>query len=113
MEEFGYSYSNIGVLHQCCDICAANCKCGSAKCGKMSLVTSHDVNTESLKRLDGSCAVRAVNSSDKAKLKELLIKFKKELIDKGDIWHDINCWCTKCFSGIWLASDHTNLTNMS
>ena len=82
MEEFGYSYSNIGVLHQCCDICAANCKCGSAKCGKMSLVTSHDVNTESLKHLDGSCAVRAVNSSDKAKLKELLIKFKKELIEK-------------------------------
>ncbi len=82
MEEFGYSYSSNGG-HQCCNICAADCKCGNVKCGKIPLITSYEENTASAStNVPETSAVRAVSLTDKAKLKELLITFKKEMIEK-------------------------------
>ena len=80
MEDFGYSYSSNGV-HQCCDICAADCECGNDKCGKIPLITSCEENTASSNSSESAVA-RAVSLTDKAKLKELLITFRKEMIQR-------------------------------
>lgn len=82
LEEFGHSHiSGNRNDHKCCDICAADCKCGDAKYGIIPLIATCEepLDTSSVPVLQ---AVRVVNSTDKAKLKELLVTLKKEMIEK-------------------------------
>lgn len=77
MTEFDCS-TTLGTLHECCDICAAKCQCGSNECGTAAFITD---DIEASKPVGTLCAMQSVNSTDKTKLKELLISYKKNLIE--------------------------------
>ena len=79
MEEFGYGYSRNNISHKCCNVCAVSCKCGD---GSISFVTRHDESTWSSTLLAESSVVRSVTANEKAELKQLLITYKKKLIEQ-------------------------------
>jgi hypothetical protein len=67
-----------GVLHDCCDVCAAKCKCGDLECVVKPVISNH----VGVKPAEKSHVFRSVTSTDKEKLKELLILYKKKLIEQ-------------------------------
>ena len=82
MEEFGYSFSTDNISHKCCNVCAVRCKCGDEHCGSTSFVTIRDETTQSVTVLAESSVVRSVSANEKAELKQLLLTYKKKLIEQ-------------------------------
>ena len=76
---FDLKCDEFNILHECCDVCAEKCKCGSDECLKVPKVSCDE--EEDFVASDEPKLTRAVSSEQKSKLKALLMSYKKELID--------------------------------
>jgi len=72
------SESNITTLHLCCDNCALECECGSDDC-RYACILKYPMVCEA------SCPpskTRLVSTAARTKVKEKLIMYHKEILDK-------------------------------
>ena len=79
--DFKISCSYFEIPHQCCDICTERCKCDSTDCGKVPVISRDEEGSES----ETPMVARSVTSENKSKLFDLLISYKKKLIE-----HDLH-----------------------
>ena len=78
--DFNVSFHEFEILHECCDICAEKCKCGSNECTKVPKI-SIDEEGPGCPISSESILTRSVSSEQKRELKTLLTSYQKQLID--------------------------------
>lgn len=100
--DFDIKYDEFNILHECCDICAEKCKCGSNECCKVLKITS---NEEEIAVSGELKLTRSVSSEQRSKLKALLMSYKKKSIDSEILYIWFNSWCPKCLFGILRVSN--------
>ena len=78
--DFDVSFHEFDILHECFDICAEKCKCGSNECSeapKISIDEERPGSPISCK----STFTRSVSSEQRSEFKALLMSYQKQLID--------------------------------
>ena len=78
--DFNVSVHEFDILHECCDICAEKCKCGSNECTKVPKISIDEERPGSPVSCE-STFTRSVSSEQKSELKALLTSYQKQLID--------------------------------
>jgi superfamily II DNA helicase RecQ len=82
-------------LHDCCDICASHCTCGSNSCGEFWGPNQHSTNLSqmSLTLFDNpkSTVVRNVTKEDKVNLREKLLQYHQDMINKMNVNKMVTC----------------------
>ena len=78
--DFNVSVHEFDILHECCDICAEKCKCGSNECTRVPKISIDEERPGSHVSCE-STFTRSVSSEQKSELKALLTSYQKQLID--------------------------------
>lgn len=82
-------------LHECCDICASQCTCGSDNCGEFWSPSQYSMNVPQLSLTTSddlkSTVVRTVTEEDKEYLRKKLVEYHQDLIKQMNINKMVTC----------------------